>query len=62
MALGWLYLYAKYRRSRRRLDDIEARLDAEYEICSHCGHPRFRHADDRHETCPIYITHTKKER
>ena len=55
MALGWLYLYSRYRRAKLELREIEAAEDAANEICVRCGHPRFRHADNEQETCPTYL-------
>ena len=55
MALGWLYLYSKYRRAKRELREIEAAEDAANEICVDCGNPRYKHADNQEETCPTYF-------
>jgi hypothetical protein len=55
VALGWLYLYSRYRRAKRELREIEAAEDAANETCVHCGHPRYRHADNEQETCPTYF-------
>jgi hypothetical protein len=57
VALGWLYLYSRYRKAKRKLRDHETDLESANEICTHCGHPRYRHADDDNETCPIYLGH-----
>jgi len=24
-------------------------------LCVHCGYPRYKHADNQQETCPIYL-------
>ena len=57
MALGWLYLYSRYRKAKRKLRDHEADIESAMEICRHCGYERHRHADDEQETCPIYLGH-----
>jgi uncharacterized cysteine cluster protein YcgN (CxxCxxCC family) len=54
MALGWLWLYSRYRKKNRQLKALEAEEEWASEICDHCGHPRFRHADDENKTCPTY--------
>lgn len=60
MALGWLYLYSRYRKTQRRLREIEEQHHIDSEICNHCGYPRYQHAADARETCPIYITEEER--
>ena len=55
MALGWLYLYSKYRRAKRELREHNLTADAANELCDHCGYPRYKHADNEQETCPMYL-------
>jgi hypothetical protein len=56
MAIGWLWLYSRYRKKKREIRSIEFQDTWASEICSNCGHPRFRHAGDQNETCPFYLT------
>jgi hypothetical protein len=39
-------------------DDFAERID---ELCDHCGHPQYKHADDEQRTCPTYIGHDDDE-
>ena len=55
MALGWLWLYSRYRKNKRELETMESEEAYASEICAACGHPRYRHADDANETCPSYL-------
>ena len=55
MALGWLYLYSRYRKSRREVRRREREDEWLEEICDSCGYPRSKHADDENETCPTYL-------
>ena len=50
--LGWLYLYSRHRKNKRRVQELETELDELLEICWNCGHPRHRHAADATESCP----------
>ena len=59
MALGWLYLYSRYRRAKRRLREHDLAAEAANEECEHCGYPRYKHADDAQETCPSYFGETE---
>lgn len=54
MALGWLWLYSRYRRNKHELESFQEERLFEEEICASCGQPRFRHADDENESCPTY--------
>ena len=55
MAIGWLYLYSRHRKARRRLRELELEREEANVICDNCGYPRHQHANDSSETCPIYI-------
>jgi ribosomal protein L32 len=55
VALGWLYLYSRYRKAKRRLRDHDEAAEAANELCNHCGHPQYAHADDEQQTCPMYF-------
>ncbi len=55
VALGWLYLYSRYRKAKHRLREDDDAAEAANELCDHCGHPRYKHADDEQQTCPIYL-------
>jgi hypothetical protein len=55
VALGWLYLYSRYRKAKRRLRDHDEAAEAASELCNHCGHPQYAHADDEQQTCPMYF-------
>lgn len=55
MALGWLYLYSRYRKTQRSLREQEFLRAAEGEICMVCSFPRRQHADDEDESCPTYF-------
>ena len=70
MAIGWLYLYSRYRKVKRQLrerdnaaaeaaDDFAELID---ELCDHCGHPQHKHADDEQRTCPSYVGHDDDEK
>ena len=58
MALGWLYLYSRYRRAKRRLREHDLADEAANEVCEHCGYPQYQHADNEELTCPIYLGET----
>jgi len=76
VAIGWLYLYSRYRKVKRQLrerDNAAAEAadafaeaaddfaDLIDELCDHCGHPQYKHADDEQRTCPTYIGHDDDE-
>ena len=54
MAIGWLILYSKYRKARRRADKLEEELASDDEVCVECGYPYFKHSDDGELSCPSY--------
>ena len=54
MAIGWLYLYSRHRKTKRQLREAHESLDYDDEICDSCGYPRYKHADDDEESCPSY--------
>ena len=53
MAIGWIYLYSKYRKVRKENARLHQMLDAEKEICDICGFERRDHCGDEDETCPV---------
>jgi len=55
VALSWLYLYSRYRRVKRELREHDLAAEAANDLCVHCGYPRYKHADNQQETCPIYL-------
>ena len=59
MALGWLYLYSRYRRAKRQLREHDLAAEAANEVCNYCGYPRYKHAENEQETCPIYLGETE---
>ena len=59
MALGWLFLYSRYRRAKRRLREHDLAAEAANEVCEHCGYPWYQHADNEREPCPIYLGETE---
>jgi hypothetical protein len=54
MAIGWLYLYSRFRKVKKERDLLEEGLEHQNEICGSCGYPRYKHADNEEQTCPSY--------
>ena len=54
MALGWIYLYSKYRKAKRNLAELEAEYEDHDMICDYCGYALRQHSDDEDRACPSY--------
>jgi hypothetical protein len=40
MAIGWMYLYSKYRKVRKENSELREKIQFEEEVCSTCGYQR----------------------
>ena len=53
MAIGWIYLYSKYRKVRNENSKLREKIQFEEEICTNCGYQRRDHSRDPNESCPM---------
>ncbi len=53
MAIGWIYLYSKYRKVRKENSKLREKIQLEEEICTNCGYQRRDHSRDSNESCPM---------
>ena len=53
MAIGWIYLYSKYRKVRNENSKLREKIQFEEEVCSTCGYQRRDHGRDSNESCPV---------
>ena len=53
MAIGWIYLYSKYRKVRKENVELREKIQLEEEVCSTCGYQRRDHSRDSNESCPV---------
>ena len=53
MAIGWIYLYSKYRKVRNENSKLREEIQFEEEVCSTCGYQRRDHSRDSNESCPV---------
>jgi hypothetical protein len=57
VALGWLYLYSRYRKVKRKTRSIERELQELREIYEACGNAQDDHDDDDYQNCSSVLEH-----
>ena len=53
MAIGWIYLYSKYRKVRKENLKLREKIQLGEEVCATCGYQRRDHSRDSIESCPV---------
>lgn len=54
MAIGWIYLYSKYRKAKNENRRLHEEHEYDDEVCDLCGYRMVQHSDDGLDLCPDY--------